>query len=190
MSNELNENNISITLQSAMDRLSAINGRVSEKEKELEKTEKDKETAKSELDSLQKSVDTLKNNKKELETTLDSLKKEIEVTRETLRAEYEKGIGKLEALYQKLCDAKEALLKTITENVTAKEKETFSIIDAIQEKRRTLSTLEKEVVTVTGEIEHAKKNMFNLQTKFDDLRQKEEFIKRKYEDAGIPYVPN
>ncbi len=183
----MNEQNISITLQSALDRLASIESRITEKNTEAEKVEKETAIAKAELVEITQKVETAKNELHNQQASLVQIKDETDVARETLRSEYEKGIGKLEALYLKLCDAKEALLKTLTENVSAKEKETFVIIDTIQEKKRALASTEKEISETSIQLENTKKSMFTLQTKFDDLREKEEFIKKKYEDAGIPY---
>lgn len=185
---ELNEKNVSIVIQSAMERLSAIDSRIALKEGELKNLDGNIEKAKAEVVTLNQEITGLTTKRDNAKIELSNIQSETEVTREKIRVEFQKAIAKLEDLFLKISDAKEVYLKTITETASAKEKEVFALIDKAQEKKREIQALEKEAGVVNNELENAKKQAFTLQTKFDDLREKEQFIKRKYEDAGIPYT--
>lgn len=187
MYTELTPQNASQIVQEATQRLQVIDSAIKTKQAEKEKIEKEVATSKTELDSVTKELERTRGLVVGAKSDLKAVEKEIDTMKQkeqTLSAEL---VDRIKKLYDEVLKAKEALLETINQGVIEQESLAKATIDTLHEKRRLLAELEKEVEAVNADLVEKKKNAFNIQKKVDELYEKEQYIKKKYENAGISY---
>lgn len=187
MYSKLTPENASEIVQEATQRLQMIDSHIKTKQSESEKIVHEIARLNIELESVTVEV---KMKQKELEL----LKRDTEIEREKLEAllkeEIEKQAeltAKIAVLYKAIQEASEELLRATESRVAEEEKRATLLLEEVQDKRRALIGLVEETKNQEVELAEKKKTAFSIQKKIDELHEKEQFIKKKYEDAGINY---
>lgn len=184
----LTPQNASQIVQEATQRLQVIDSAIKTKQAEKEKIEKQVADSNTELETVTKELERTRGLVVGAKNDLAGVEKEIDTMKQkeqTLSAEL---VDRLKKLYDEVLKAKELLLQTVTQGVDEQEKLARATIDTLQEKKRLLAELEKEIEVVNTDLVEKKKNAFNIQKKADELYEKEQYIKKKYDDAGISYT--
>lgn len=187
MYTKLTPENASEIVQEATQRLQVLDSHIKNKQVESGNIEEKIIQLKNELEVYQVEV---KKKNIELEDVKKSIESENKILQDLLKEEVEKQsqlTSKLRDLYKHIQEAKEELLRTVEKRTEEEELRATKLLDEVQEKRRTVIGLEDNIKVQETELMEKKKTVFNLQKKIDELHEKEQFIKKKYEDAGINY---
>lgn len=184
---ELTPQNASEIVRNATERLQSINSAIKIKEQNVDILQKKIIDSKSELEKINTEIEVKKNiiintqnNIEKLSKENDKLKKEgVELSNFIV----EKAIE----FYNLVTEAKDKELESVDNRLKNTEKNLSEIIDHIQEKKRIEDRHKKNIEALESELEEKKKVAFNIMKKNEEIQEKEQFIKKKYEDAGINY---
>lgn len=184
---KLTPENASEIVQEATQRLQVIDSHIKSKQSESQKIEDKIDQLNAELEVFNVEIELKRKELIILKIDTETEREKLEVL---LKEEIEKQATlttKLAVLYKAIQEASEELLRATESRVAEEEKRATLLLEEVQEKRRNLIGIKEEINSQEVELAEKKKTAFSIQKKIDELHEKEQFIKKKYEDAGINY---
>jgi len=184
---KLTPENASEIVQEATQRLQVIDSHIKSKQSESQKIEDKIAQLNAELEVFNVEIELKRKELIILKIDTETEREKLEVL---LKEEIEKQsilTTKLAVLYKAIQEASEELLRATESRVAEEEKRATLLLEEVQEKRRNLIGIKEEINSQEVELAEKKKTAFSIQKKIDELHEKEQFIKKKYEDAGINY---
>lgn len=187
MYTELTPQNASEIVRNATERLQSINSAIKIKEDTIKNLENKIKASNEELVKINSEIKVKENNIVNIKNNIEKISEENDkLAKENI--ELSKFIvQKSEEFYTFVIEAKDKELESIENRLKNNERNISDTINHIQEKKRVLNTLTEDIKKLDIEIEEKKKVAFNIMKKNEEIQEKEQFIKKKYEDAGINY---
>lgn len=150
------------------DRIAGLKGDLEEMQNETHAVADKHKTLVEQSEGLEERIDALKQKRDKLSAKVDEIRAEI-TAEETRHAD--------------LIAQREELQNATTEAQSGLE----AVNDEIEAKKAEKADIEKEIESTRHVYEDEKMKLFNIAEREKAVRQRELFIKKKYEEAGIPF---